>query len=230
MNINVKLTLILIFCAVTSACTTTSSLNRDLVHQEKIKTVYVNQMSQNVSVESTNSNSTVGFLLGGPIGYAVGSAVDSNVKSKKQKELSNIQDNINNFSVNAVLKTALQHNLVGNAFADNVIIDSNFDSSIKKPYLIPVLKPSVTISSDYRVVSVQLKTSTTHKASNGTQKQYKGVYTSQKFVGGNASSTDKESNKQFWTDNPILLKEKIVNALYDVAQQFANDFNAQASY
>ena len=37
----------------------------------------------------------------------------------------------------------------------------------------------------------------------------------------------KETNKQYWLDNPVVLREKLVNGLYEVAKQFSEDLNGQ---
>lgn len=203
MNINLKLFAISIICAVATACTTTTSLNRSLVHKEKIQTVNLNHLAENISIELSAAN------------------------ANKKETFKTIQGNLDDFSSNMVLKAALAHNLLdGNAFSDNVIIDSAFDVSIETPYLIPVLTPSIIMSANYDVIDIVLKTSTTQKAKNGGENQYKVIYSSQQII---QTSSTAEKNKQYWVDNPLVLKEKIVNGLYDVAQQFSNDFNTAVS-
>ena len=66
---------------------------------------------------------------------------------------------------------------------------------------------------DYSTVNVTL---TTSNATNG-----KRTYSTHKKVGHGSSS----ENKQHLLKHSIPLKEDIVNTLYEVAQQFADDTN-----
>jgi len=226
MNINLKLILTLTLCAAISACASNSPLNRDLIHQEKIQTVNVTQLDENISIQESKSGLVIGAVAGGLIGGAIGSAVDSNINSGRKKNFESMQEGINNFNVNVILKNALQHKLLdGKAFSDSVIIDTNYDQSVKKPYLIPVLTPSVVMSSSYDVIDITLKVTTAQKSPKNAVNQHKSTYSSQQSIDSISSGSGKEENKQYWIDNLIILKEKIVNGLYDVAEQFADDFN-----
>ena len=223
MKIKAKLILILIVCATATACSSTKNLDRTLVQQKKIKTVNLNQLDENIAIEKADSGLVTGAVIGGVVGGVIGNAIDSGTNKKRKKGFALIQENINNINANAVLKNALQHNLVGSAFSENLIIDSEYDKSIKKPYLIPILKPSIVMSSNYSSFEVKLKASTTYDG----QKKYKSSYTVEKIADTPGLDPTKEQNKQFWADNPLILKEKLVDALYDVTKQFANDFNSQ---
>lgn len=232
MNTNLKKFLILCICIASSACSTTKvQLNRDLVHQEKVNTINVNPMVENISIELSNSGTTTGVVAGGLVGALIGGAVDSSINSSRKKSFGEIQESTNVMGSNAILKNALTHYSEGNAFGENVIINLGFDNSIKKPYLLPILTPSITMSSNYGVIDILLKTSTTQKSSNNSEKQnqYKGSYSSQQVIESDTLDASKEDNKQYWIDNPIILREKIVDGLYDVAKQFADDFNAASN-
>ena len=226
MNTKLKLILILTVCGAISACASNSPLNRDLIHQEKIQTVNVKQLDENISIKESSSGLFIGAVAGGLIGGAIGSAVDSNINSGRKKNFASTQESINNFNVNVILKNALEHKLLdGKAFSDSVVIDTGFDQSVKKPYLIPVLTPSIVMSSSYDVVDITLKVTTAQKSPRNTENQHKSTYSSQQLIDNASLESGKEENKQYWIDNPIILKEKIVNGLYDVAEQFADDFN-----
>lgn len=226
MNTKLKLILILTVCGAISACASNSPLNRDLIHQEKIQTVNVKQLDENISIQESSSGLVIGAVAGGLIGGAIGSAVDSNINSGRKKNFASTQESINNFNVNVILKNALEHKLLdGKAFSDSVVIDTGFDQSVKKPYLIPVLTPSIVMSSSYDVVDITLKVTTAQKSPRNTENQHKSTYSSQQLIDNASLESGKEENKQYWIDNPIILKEKIVNGLYDVAEQFADDFN-----
>jgi len=212
MNVNLKRVSILLFCAAATACTSTgvgtatsyatnsgSSLNRTLIQQQKIKSVNLSQLSQNIKIEQVNS-----------------SVPDFN--SIRNTRFSTVQRSIDNINVNAVLKNALEHNLVGAAFSDDLVVNSKV-SSLGNSYLVPALTPSITMAPNYDFVTVTLSTSTAQTGSSTSQ--YKAVYTSKQVIG----VTTSKSNKLFWNDNPLVLKERIVNGLYDVSKQFADDFN-----
>ena len=81
------------------------------------------------------------------------------------------------------------------------------------------------MSSSYDVVDITLKVTTAQKSPRNTENQHKSTYSSQQLIDNASLESGKEENKQYWIDNPIILKEKIVNGLYDVAEQFADDFN-----
>ena len=228
MNINLKLLPILGVCLISTACSTTS-LNRDLVHQEKVKTVYINKLDSNVSIAKSNRGKIVGTVLGGVVGLPIGSAVDAKTNAKRKEGLNDLQEKINDFNVNVVIQNALEHNLLdSNAFSSEVLITSEFDSTVKKPYLIPVLTPSIVIAANYGSIDIKLNTSTSQKSESNSDKQnqHKGNYSSNQTIASSHLSKDKDINKQYWLDHPIELKEKVVNGLYDVTKQFADDFNS----
>ena len=87
------------------------------------------------------------------------------------------------------------------------------------------------MSANYGVIDILLTTSTTQQSLKNAEKQnqYKGIYSSQQLIESDSLSVSKKDNKQYWLDNPVALREKIVNGLYDVAKQFADDFNSVLS-
>ena len=78
-----KLTTILLICLGASACSVKKvSLNRPLVHQEKINTVYLNSLGENVSIELSDSSSATSAAAGGGfLGAIVGAAVEAGINS-----------------------------------------------------------------------------------------------------------------------------------------------------
>ncbi len=200
MKKHLKLFLMLLMMSISTACTTTSTLNRGLVHEEKIKVVKLKQLVQNISVEVS----------------------DSSVNGA----LTPLQEKINDIDFNKVMKNALVHNLSdGRAFSENVLIDSDFDQSIKKPFLIPVLTPSIVIAADFNRLTVSLDAVIAQRTESQKENSYISVYTSLQTLDSDAVSKRKD-NMQYWMDYPVVLKEKIVDGLYSVAKQFAADFNA----
>jgi len=140
--------------------------------------------------------------------------LDTVGNASKANAFKAVQKNLNDFSTNAVFKAALEHNVLdGKAFSENLVVTSGLEKGVETSNLTPVLSPVVIMSSDYGVVNVVL---IAHKDGQ------KNTYTSLHKVESHATS-----NKQYWVDNPLVLKEKIVNGLYDVAKQFSDDFNAQ---
>jgi len=131
--------------------------------------------------------------------------------------------NTDDISANAVLKNALQHKLYGKAFSEDLIIDSAIDANTETQYLTPELTASIVMSPNYDAINFVLTVLTTEKTESG-QNSYENVYSARQLVGG-ASSATKEENKQYWINNRIELKEKLVNGLYDIAQEFSEDFN-----
>lgn len=222
MNTKFKLILLLTVCAMSSACTSTK-LNRSSVHNEKISSVNVNKLDENIDIQSSRTWTVVGGLVFVPLA-AVGAGVDAKVTEARRGVFKETQGKINDFDVNKVLEAALQHNMEGAAFNENVVVISGGRAA--ESYLVPVLTPTITMSANYGAVKVSLKTSTTQKNVKDEQKQnvYKRVYSSKYNLGNALSNT--ENNKQYWSNNPVLLKEKIVNGLYDVAKQFSDDFNS----
>jgi len=188
MNINVKKILILACCVTVSACATNAPLNHSSAHHTKIQTVNLEQLNENITINA-----------GGDV--------------NKINAFKVVQRNLNDFSSNAVLKEALQHNMLdGKAFGDEVVVGSGSSKSASSA---PVLTPVVIMSADYGVVNVVLIKRKSGKKDNV-------IYSSLQKVGSHSIS-----NKQYWVENPLVLKEKIVNGLYDVAGQFANDANSK---
>jgi len=190
MNTTSKLIFILISCITFTACAPTTSLNKESANREKIETVYLNTLSENISIKLPNSAAQA---------------------FKQIKESTNVM------SSNKILKNALAHSLEGNAFSQNLIIDSDFGKeAIQSTPLTPILTPSVIMSENYSVVNVRLSVAP-------KQKSIANIYSSEQRI-DNGALTNKEA-KQYWIDNPVALREKIVNGLYDVAKQFADDSN-----
>ncbi len=185
MNINLKLFAVSIICLVATACTTT---NKNRESNEPTQWINVYQLSENITINSTDSRELHDFKV--------------------------VQTKTNNFGVNKILKNALDHYLLDqdDEFSGNVVANATIDKSTKSSYLKPLLIPSITMSDDYRVITVEL---------TATADQTQRVYSSKKIVANGTLS----ENKQYAINNPIPLKESIVNALYDVAQQYADDFN-----
>lgn len=236
MNLNVKLVVVLLMCFGATACTTTQThLNRDVLHQERIGTVNLNSLGENVSIELADSSSSstaaaagsVGGAAGGLLGSLIGSAIDASTNANRKKAFSGIQESTDVMSASMVLKNALEHYLEGDAFKENLVVDSEFDRSIRKPYLVPVLTPKVTMSADYSELNVLLFTSMAQKSLKdpSKQNQYRKTYFSKQLVDNGISVSSKKEKKQFWIDNPTVLREWIVDGLYDVSRQFADDFN-----
>ncbi len=221
-----KILIVLLIAVFSSACTTAPKLNRTLVHQEKIRTVNLQKLDQNINIQLSD-NTTTAAVAGGLVGILVGGAIDANINSKRNKALEPLREKITDIDVNKVLINALTHYLSeGKAFSNDVVIDSEYDKDIKKPFLVPILTPNVVILANYSGVRVSLAVSTSQKSANKKQNRYNSVYVSQQDLDAGLAS-DKETSKQFWMDNPILLKEKIVDGLYDVSKQFADDYNAE---
>ena len=221
-----KILTILLITIFSSACTTASKLNRPLVHQEKIKTVNLEKLDHNISI-AVSDNTTTAAVAGGLVGVLIGGAIDSNINSKRNKAIEPLREKVTDIDVNKVLINALTHYLTeSKAFASEVVIDSEFDREIKKPYLIPILTPSVVVLANYSGVHVSLAVSTSQKSAKNKENRYKSVYVSEQDLDAELA-TEKEANKEYWMENPILLKEKIVDGLYDVSKQFADDYNSE---
>ena len=225
MKQHLNLITIFLVAVVSTACTTTTPLNRGLVHQEKIKTVNLNKLDENMRVEASGALKT-GALAGGVVGALVGGAIDASSNAKRKKTLGPLQEKINNIDVNKVLKNALEHHLAdGQAFSDDVVVDNEYDQDVKKPFLTPILTPSVVISVDYKELTVSLNAKIAQRSLEEKENRYSSTYSSLQTIDLDNVS-DKEANIQYWLDNPVLLKEKIVDGLYDVSKQFADDFNS----
>ncbi len=234
MNVNLKLFFISTICVFVTACATKNPLNRDLIYKEKIETIHLNRLNENISIERSRVNGVIESDL-------ISRVIDTSALSEKQDIISDIPDNVfskikenlNDFDVNKVLKNALEHNILDkNVFNENVIVSQNFDKSIKNSYLIPVLTARIVMSADYSEVTISLRSSTTQQADNNDPKQNnaKSTYSSvQRTTLSGRLSSDEQANKQYLLDNPVVLKEKIVDGLYDVTKQFVDDFNAPIS-
>lgn len=234
MNVNLKLFFISTICVFVTACATKNPLNRDLIYKEKIETIHLNRLDENISIERSRVNGVIESDL-------ISRVIDTSALSEKQDIISDIPDNVfskikenlNDFDVNKVLKNALEHNILDkNVFNENVIVSQNFDKSIKNSYLIPVLTARIVMSADYSEVTISLRSSTTQQSDNNDPKQNnaKSTYSSvQRTTISGRLSSDEQANKQYLLDNPVALKEKIVDGLYDVTKQFVDDFNAPVS-
>ena len=201
MNTKLKLISMLTLCVAVTACKDEPtpadhghSHSHDEVKVEKVveaKVAPVASKIQAVSVSQLNQNITIA----------------ENANSDVVSAFAEMQENINDFSVNAILKAALEHNLLdGKAFSEDIVVGA------ETLHIEPALTPSIVMSPNYADVSVVLA------AKNST-------YSSKQTI-GSALTESEAGNKQYWMDNPLILKEKIVNGLYDVANQFADDMNA----
>lgn len=135
--------------------------------------------------------------------------------SKKVNDFKVVQVKTNNFGVNKILKNALDHHLLdqNDEFNGDVVPNATIEKNSQPSNLKPLLIPSITMSDDYRVIIVELTAKT-----NQNQR----VYLSKQIV----SDGTLLENKQYAINNPILLKEQIIIALYDVAEQYASDFQS----
>ena len=86
MNINLKLFAVSIICLVTTACTTSALTNKNLESKEKVQWINVYQLSENITISSTDS--------------------------KTVHDYKEVQIKTNNFGVNQVLNNALDHYLL----------------------------------------------------------------------------------------------------------------------
>jgi len=185
MNINLKLITVSIACLAVTACTT-STTTKSIKVNENAQWINVYQLSENITINSTDS--------------------------KKRHDFRVVQVKTNNFGVNKILKNALDHHLLDqdDEFSGTVVPNATIDKSSESSLLKPLLIPSVTMSGDYGVITVQLTAKT-----GQSQK----VYSANRAV---ANGTPSE-NKQYAINNPIPVKELVINALYDVAEQYAVD-------
>lgn len=225
MKPSIKVLAVLIGCLVLSACATAPELNRELVQQQKITSINLNQMDQNMNID-TSDNSATSAATGGLIGALVGGAIDSNANAKRKKALEPMLDMIDSLNVNMVFNNALEDSLErGGAFGESVAINTNFDGAVKESFLVPTLTPNVIMKADYSGVMVVLDASISQESAEKKQSQYNSTYTSEQILDSDLLSK-REDNKQFWKDNQLLLREKIVDGLYDVSEQFVDDYNA----
>lgn len=185
MNINLKLCAITVMFLAVTACTTTP-INTSQEANSKTRWINVYQLSENIIINSTDS--------------------------KKVTDFKEVQVKTNNFGVNKILKNALDHHLLDqdDEFNGDVVANATIEKTSQSSSLKPLLIPSITMSDDYAVITVELTAKTD---------QSKRVYSSQQIV---ANGTVLE-NKQYALNNPIPLKEMIIIALYDVAEQYASD-------
>lgn len=196
MNTYSKLALALSVCITATACTTTTTpLAKERSLQTKIDTVYLNQLNHNIAIELS----------------------DTTADSDTQNAFKKILESTTVMDANKVLVNALEHNLEGYSIGEDVIIRSSVNLNNNASDQTPVLTPTVTMSSDYGTINVLLT------AISGAKK--KTVYSSKQTIKSTNLSGSKEASKQFWLDNPIVLREKILDGLYDVAKQFSNNSN-----
>ena len=122
----------------------------------------------------------------------------------------------NIMGANVILKNALDHSLEDNVFGTDIAVVT---PSAENPVsgLTPVLTPKVVMSADYSEINIELITS-----SAGSQKHHQKVYSSKQGL----LPYGKVNNRRYWIDNSIVLRERIVDGLYDVSKQFAADLNA----
>ena len=188
MNINLKLCAVSLALLATTACTTTSSVNNSVEAIEETRWINVYQLSHNIVIDSTDPRTVNDF-----------------------KE---VQRKTNNFGVNMILNNALDHHLLDqdDEFNGDVVPNATIEKTSASSDLKPLLVPSIKMSEDYSVITVEL----TAKAG---QKQR--VYSSKQVVSNGTLS----ENKQYALNNPIQLKEIVIVALYDVAEQYASDFS-----
>jgi len=174
-----------------------------LIIQEKIQTINLNKLGANIALEEADEYES------------------------ENETFSAVLENLDDFSSNMVIQSALNHYVLdGNAFSDSLALNLLFDNAAEKSPLTPVVTPNVMMSADYSSIHISLHTATAHQGINGEKKQYKSKYTTQKLI---PTKINAEENKQYWVDNPLELKEKIVNGLYEVSQQFTDDFNTAAN-
>ena len=228
MNTKLKLIAVAFFSLILSACASTPELNRELVQKEKISNVIVNQMDQNMNIDVADSSASSG-AAGGLLGALVGGAIDSNINGKRRKSLAPMIENIESLNVNMVLKNALADSLeLGSAFDEEVIITAASDESTQNSFLVPILTPNIIMQGDYSGVMVSLTASTVQDQEKKSGNRYQSVYISDQTLDSELLAK-REENKQFWLDNHLLLREKIVDGLYNVAKQFADDYNSGLS-
>jgi len=225
MKLNANILMACFACLLLSACASTTKLDRELVHQEKIKTINLNQMPENISIQEAD-NTTTSAVAGGLVGVIIGNAIDSNINSKRRKALEPFIEMLAGLDVNKVLMNALDHNLTGGkAFSEEIAIETFSSTQTEQSYLVPVVSPSVVMLADYSGVLVGLAVSTPQEQTDKRPKRYNSFYSSKNTMDDELQAK-REENKAFWNNNSLLLREKIVDGLYDVAKQFANDYNS----
>ena len=182
---NLKLCAVIVMLLAATACTTSTPINKSLEANKKPRWINVYQLSENIIINSTDSRKVLDF-----------------------KE---VQVKTNNFGVNKILKNALDHHLLDqdDEFNGDVVANATIEKTSESSSLKPLLIPSITMSDDYRAITVELIAKTD---------QSQRVFSSKQIV---ANGTLLE-NKQYALNNPIPLKEMIILALYDVAEQYAS--------
>ena len=93
-----------------------------------------------------------------------------------------------------------------------MVIDAEFDLERTSSLLAPVLTPSVKMLPDYRGVVVELAATVARQADAKRPSCYVIFYNSQQKAASDVL-TKREKNKQYWKDNSVLLREKIVHGL-----------------
>jgi len=229
MKNHIKILSVLFVTVVMSACAPKKiELDRTQFSNQKVSTIELKEIKENISIELSDSASESGAAVGGLLGVLVGAAIDSGVNSSRKGKFKAIQDSVSEIDANAILKEALQGKLVGNAFSEDLELVA-FDKKNKKPYLTPKVTPSIIMSANYGVVNVLLS-STLNQNNIERKRPYLGIYSSQQLNEAESLEVDKGSNYKYWIDNPETLKDKIINGLNDVAQQFADDYNGVNLY
>lgn len=133
---------------------------------------------------------------------------------RKVQDFKEVQLKTNNFGVNMILINALDHHLLDqdDDFNGDVVPNATIEKTSASSDLKPLLIPSVTMSDDYSAITVELTAKTG---------QSQRVYSSKQTVANGTAF----QNKQYALNNPIPLKEIVIIALYDVAEQYASDLN-----
>ena len=195
MNKKLKSALAAVFCLAVTACTTTTtSQNESSAAQQKTAPVRLNQMSENISLNLAGSN------LSG------------------EKTFDEILETTNVMNANNVLKNALEHALEDGPLDGSIAFSSSLNTEGDTSKQKIILTPSIVMSSNFALVDVFLT------VVSGAENENKEIYFSQQVIENDNSIDNKEANKQYWLDNPIELRQKILDGLYDVATQFAIDF------
>ena len=192
---SLRSTLAIGFCIATTACTsTTTSHNQEPLLQQKPATIHLNQMSENISLGLAGS------------------------KLSGENTFAEILETTNVMNANNILKNALEHVLEDGSLDGSISFSSSLNTNRDVSKQTIVLTPSIVMSSNFGLVDVFLT------VVSGTENENKEIYFSQQVIGNGNSVEDKEANKQYWLDNPIELRQKILDGLYDVATQFAISF------
>ena len=220
----IHLSTLLLVAGTLSACAGKKiELDRTVFETQKVEVVRINQLGSILTAEKSNSGKKVG-LIGGVAGVLIGSAVDANTNKSRAKKLTPLAQAMGEYDVNQKIIESLQKQLKGNAFNEQLRLDTNFDPKDKvKPYLVPRVSPSVVMAADYASISVVLNV-VTYQNKEG-KRPHKEKYSAEYILDSQGEKVNKEDNFQFWSDNPELLKENISATIDEAVSKFANDFN-----